>query len=116
MILTIQYGLPVARIELLDALQVRAVNAYSRLNLPETPLLLLEFHGTEAAVTEQADVFGGIAAEMGGTGFTFTTRERIARRSGRPAMRLLGGTDAAARRQRGFPPMSACRSAVWPNA
>jgi D-lactate dehydrogenase (cytochrome) len=74
-ILTIQYGLPVARIELLDALQVRAVNAYSRLNLPETPLLLLEFHGTEAAVTEQADVFGGIAAEMGGTGFTFTTRE-----------------------------------------
>jgi D-lactate dehydrogenase (cytochrome) len=74
-ILTIQYGLPVARIELLDALQVRAVNTYSKLDLPETPLLLLEFHGTEAAVTEQADVFGGIAAEMGGSGFTFTTRE-----------------------------------------
>ncbi|MBF9060134.1 FAD-binding protein [Rhodobacterales bacterium HKCCSP123] len=74
-ILTIQYGLPVARIELLDALQVRAVNAYAKLNLPETPLLLLEFHGTEAAVTEQADAFGGIAAEMGGSGFTFTTRE-----------------------------------------
>ncbi|NKX46081.1 FAD-binding oxidoreductase [Roseicyclus persicicus] len=72
---TIQYGLPVARIELLDALQVKAVNAYSRLGLPETPLLLLEFHGTEGAVTEQADVFGGIAREMGGTGFTFTTRE-----------------------------------------
>lgn len=74
-ILTIQYGLPVARIELLDALQVRAVNTYSKLDLPETPLLLLEFHGTEAAVTEQADAFGGIAAEMGGSGFTFTTRE-----------------------------------------
>jgi D-lactate dehydrogenase (cytochrome) len=74
-ILTIQSGLPVARIELLDALQVRAVNTYSKLDLPETPLLLLEFHGTEAAVTEQADAFGSIAAEMGGSGFAFTTRE-----------------------------------------
>ena len=70
-----QYGLPVARIELLDAMQVKACNAYSKLSLPETPLLLLEFHGTEASVTEQAEVFGEIAAEVGGTGFTFTTRE-----------------------------------------
>jgi len=74
-IATIQYGLPVARIELLDALQVQAVNAYSKLSLPETPLLLLEFHGTEAGVTEQAEVFGEIAADHDGTGFTFTTRE-----------------------------------------
>lgn len=74
-ILTIQYGLPVARIELLDAVQVRAVNAYSKLSLPEAPLLLLEFHGSEAAVAEQAKAFGDIAAEMGGSGFTFTTRE-----------------------------------------
>jgi len=74
-IATIQYGLPVARIELLDALQVKAVNAYSKLTLPETPLLLLEFHGTEAGVTEQAEVFGDIAADHGGTGFAFTTRE-----------------------------------------
>ncbi len=72
---TVQYGLPVARIELLDALQVKAVNAYSKLNLPETPLLLLEFHGTEASVTEQAEVFGEIAGDSGGTGFTFATRE-----------------------------------------
>lgn len=70
-----QYGLPVARIELLDALQVRACNAYSKLTLPETPLLLLEFHGSEAGVTEQAEAFGEIAAEFGGTGYTFTTRE-----------------------------------------
>lgn len=74
-IATIQYGLPVARIELLDALQVRAVNAYSKLSLPEAPLLLLEFHGTTAAVAEQAEVFGQIAGDHGGTGFVFTTRE-----------------------------------------
>ncbi|WP_224814629.1 FAD-binding oxidoreductase [Hasllibacter sp. MH4015] len=70
-----QYGLPVARIELLDALQVRACNAYSKLSLPETPLLLLEFHGSEAGVTEQAEIFGEIAGDHGATGFTFTTRE-----------------------------------------
>ncbi|MCR9127763.1 MAG: FAD-binding protein [Rhodobacteraceae bacterium] len=65
----IQYGIPVARIELLDALQVKAVNAYSKLSLPETPLLLLEFHGSEASTTEQADAFGEIAAEHGGSAY-----------------------------------------------
>ncbi len=70
---TIQYGLPVARIELLDAMMVKAVNDYSKLNLPETPLLLLEFHGSEAGVEEQAETFGMLAAEEGGNGFTATT-------------------------------------------
>jgi D-lactate dehydrogenase (cytochrome) len=74
-ITTFQYGLPVARIELLDALQVRACNAYSKLTLPETPLLLLEFHGSDASAQEQAEVFGTIAAEHGGSGYTFTSRE-----------------------------------------
>jgi D-lactate dehydrogenase (cytochrome) len=74
-IAVIQYGLPMARIELLDALTVRAVNAYSKLSLPETPLLLLEFHGTAASVAEQAAVFGEIAGEFGATGYTATTRE-----------------------------------------
>ena len=54
-IATIQSGLPVARIELLDALQVKACNAYSKLGLPETPMLFVEFHGTHAGVAEQAE-------------------------------------------------------------
>ena len=54
-ILAIQSGIPVARIELLDALQVRACNLYSNLTLPETPMLFLEFHGTEASVAEQSE-------------------------------------------------------------
>ena len=70
---TIQMGIPVARIELLDALQVKACNAYSKLELPETPLLLLEFHGSAAGVAEQAETFGEIAEDVGGTGFTWTT-------------------------------------------
>jgi D-lactate dehydrogenase (cytochrome) len=73
-IVTIQTGLPVARIELLDEVQVRAVNAYSKLNLPDSPLLLLEFHGTEAGVTEQAERFGEIAAEYGGGPFEWATK------------------------------------------
>lgn len=71
--MTIQYGIPVARIELLDQMSVRAANAYSKLSLPETPLLLLEFHGSEAGVAEQAGTFGTIAEEFGGVDFTSTT-------------------------------------------
>src|ERR1700728_4058506 len=73
-ILTIQSGIPVARIELLDALQVHACNAYSKLSLPETPLLFLEFHGTEAGVAEQSQRFGQIAEELGGGPFDWATR------------------------------------------
>ena len=72
---TIQTGIPIARIELLDALQVRAVNLHSKLGLPETPLLFLEFHGTEASVAEQSKRFGEIAAEFGGGPFQWTTKQ-----------------------------------------
>ena len=71
-IMTIQMGIPVARIELMDADCVAAVNAYSKLDLPVSPLLLLEFHGSVAGVKEQATTFGEIAEDMGGTGFTWT--------------------------------------------
>src|ERR1051326_436972 len=74
-IMTIQSGIPVARIELLDALQVRAINLHSELGLPETPMLFLEFHGTDAGVAEQSERFGEIAGEFGGGPFEWTTRQ-----------------------------------------
>ncbi len=73
-IATIQSGIPVARIELLDALQVKAVNLYSKLGLPEQPTLFLEFHGTRAGVAEQAERFGEIAADHGGGPFAWATK------------------------------------------
>jgi D-lactate dehydrogenase (cytochrome) len=73
-ILTIQTGLPVARIELLDEMQVKACNAYSKLSLPEQPLLLVEFHGTEASVAEQVTRFGEIAADFGGGNFEWSAK------------------------------------------
>jgi D-lactate dehydrogenase (cytochrome) len=73
-IMTIQSGIPVARIELLDEVQVRAFNLYSKLTLPETPMLFLEFHGTEAGVAEQSGRFGEIATEFGGGPFEWATK------------------------------------------
>ncbi len=71
-IATIQMGIPVARIELLDAESVAAMNAYSKLSLPISPLLLLEFHGSTPGVSEQAKTFGEIAEDIGGSGFSWT--------------------------------------------
>jgi D-lactate dehydrogenase (cytochrome) len=73
-IATIQTGIPVARIELLDELQVKACNAYSKLTLPEQPMLFLEFHGTKASVAEQSEQFGEIARDHGGGPFDWATR------------------------------------------
>src|SRR5713101_8907812 len=73
-IATIQSGIPVARIELLDALQVKAVNAYSRLTLPERPMLCLEFHGSPASVEEQSARVGEPAADLDGGPFEWATK------------------------------------------
>jgi D-lactate dehydrogenase (cytochrome) len=73
-ILTIQSGIPVARIELLDPLQIRACNAYSKLTLQEVPTLFLEFHGTDAGVKEQSERFGEIVKDLGGGPFEWTTK------------------------------------------
>jgi len=73
-IATIQTGIPVARIELMDERQVQACNSYSQLDLPETPLLFLEFHGSAAGVEEQSARFNAIAADFGGGPFAWATR------------------------------------------
>lgn len=72
-IMTVQSGIPVARIEFLDLAQVKAINNYSKTNLPESPLLLLEFHGSESSVKEQSELFGEIASDFGGNDFEWTS-------------------------------------------
>jgi len=71
-IATIQMGIPVARIELVNALQMRAMKNYSHLDYPESPCLFVEFHGTDAGVAEQAELFGEIAQDNGGGPFLWT--------------------------------------------
>lgn len=71
-IMTIQMGLPVARIELVNALQMKAMNEYSGLSFAESPCLFLEFHGTDAGVAEQSELFGEIAADLGGGPFQWS--------------------------------------------
>ncbi|HEX9767273.1 MAG TPA: FAD-linked oxidase C-terminal domain-containing protein [Nitriliruptorales bacterium] len=70
---TIQLGVPVARIELLDERMVAACNDFSGLDLPEAPLLLLEFHGTDIGVADQAGTVEGLASANGGTGWQWST-------------------------------------------
>lgn len=74
-ILTIQMGLPVARIELVNALQMQAMVTYSKLDLPVSPCLFVEFHGSETGVREQAETFGEIADELAGGPFLWSSRE-----------------------------------------
>lgn len=71
---TIQSGIPVARIELMDTYTVDTVNKYSKLSLPDKNLLLLEFHGTEAGTKEQAEMVQTLAAENGGGDFAWTSQ------------------------------------------
>lgn len=73
-IATIQMGVPIARIELLDTASVKAVNAHANMDLPEQPHLLLELHGSDTAVAEDAATFGEIARDFGGSGFDWATK------------------------------------------
>lgn len=65
----IQMGIPVARVEFMDATAVRATNAYSKLSLQESPLLLFEFHGSASGVQEQAQLVQDITRDNGGMDF-----------------------------------------------
>ena len=71
---TIQMGIPMARIEFIDAETVTAVNTYSDAGLPLLPHLLVEFHGSEAAVAEQSETFGMIISEHDGHDFKWATK------------------------------------------
>ena len=77
----IQLAIPVARLELLDEVQVDACNRYSGVDLPPAPLLLVEFHGSPAAVDDEAAAFAGLAEVNGGAGWRWSTdaaeRERL---------------------------------------
>jgi D-lactate dehydrogenase (cytochrome) len=77
---TIQFGIPMARIEFVDAATAQAFNAYAGTDLPAMPHLLVEFHGSDNAVAQDAARFGDIVEEMGGTGFDWSsnTEERNA--------------------------------------
>ena len=70
----IQMGVPLARVEFVDENGVRALNRHDKLTLPEKPLLLFEFHGSEQGVKEQAELVQQIADEHGAIGFEWATR------------------------------------------
>jgi D-lactate dehydrogenase (cytochrome) len=72
-ITTIQMGIPVARIELLDEVQMDAINKYAEFDYPVLPTLFFEFHGSERGVQEQAETVGEITAEYGGGAFRWAT-------------------------------------------
>ncbi len=69
----IQIGVPIARCELLDVNAIKAVNAHDKLELKEVPMLLMEFHGSEAGVAEQAATVQEVAADQGGEAFEWAT-------------------------------------------
>ncbi|OFW71809.1 MAG: lactate dehydrogenase [Alphaproteobacteria bacterium RBG_16_64_48] len=73
-IAALQMGLPLARIELADEVQIRACNAYSHLHLPETPTLFVEFHGTASGAREQVEAFAEIARAEGGGEYRWAER------------------------------------------
>ncbi len=72
---TIQMGIPMARIEIVDSAYMKAINAYSKTDYPELDTLFLEFHGTRAGVAEQVKMFNEISQDFGATGFQWAEKE-----------------------------------------
>ncbi len=68
----IQVGVPLARVEILDDMQIRAVNAWSKLGLPEVTTLFFEFHGSPNGVAEQVEMVSTLAADNGGGDFAWS--------------------------------------------
>ena len=73
-IMTIQCGIPIARIELLDEVQMAATNSYSDLSYPEVPTLFFEFHGTDSSVAEQSASVRDISKDFGAEDFKWATK------------------------------------------
>ena len=94
-IAAMQMGLPLARIELADEVQIRACNAYSHLTFAEAPTLFLEFHGSAAATREQVETFAEIARERRGRASSpGPSARRTAASSGRRATTPIGRREA----------------------
>ncbi|WP_417719939.1 FAD-binding oxidoreductase [Salipiger sp.] len=71
----IQMGIPMARIEFVDAATALAFNAYAGVSMAEAPHLLVEFHGSPESVAQDAERFGDIVADHGATPFQWSARE-----------------------------------------
>ncbi|MDP3660301.1 FAD-binding oxidoreductase [Phenylobacterium sp.] len=69
----VQSGVPVARAEFMDEVQVAASNRHSNLGLPEKPHIFFEFHGSTASVAEQAATASELAQANGGGAFAWAT-------------------------------------------
>jgi len=73
-IMSVQMGIPMARIELVDDTSIRAINNYSKTDYPEIPHLFMEFHGSDVSVKDQSETMEGIISEMGGGSFQWSTK------------------------------------------
>ena len=75
-IATIQMGIPMARIEFVDEMMARGFNFFEGASLPEVPHLFVEFHGSDASVKEQAEAFGALVVDMGGSDFQWSDKAK----------------------------------------
>ena len=113
---SIQIGVPLARVEILDDMQIRAVNAWSKLDLPEVTTLFFEFHGSPGGVAEQVEMVSALAAANGGGEFSWSNLPEERAGCGRRDTRPITPRSRSGLVRSAGPPTSACRSAGCPNA